>query len=577
MVLPNDYQELFPYSQLDPKLETKESRNARITLLEKQLKELEESQYELDDALVTELEQQITEDCEKSLFAFYQESWPVFEVGDFAPNWHMEAMCEALEAVESGQIDKLILQVPPGCAKSSLSCVSYPAWAWLKDPTLRFMTAAVDVKLVLRDSVRTRSVIQSEWYQSKWSDKFSLTAGNVQKSYYENENNGYRFTTSPSSGAVGRRYDRLLVDDPFNPKDIMSKSAKDEVWRWWNETLSTRSSARGRKVVIHQRLACDDLIGRILETDEVWEVISFPMKYEVNIPYPWAETNILPNRDPRTEEGELLFPQVKTPRIVKTEEKQLGTYGTAAQHQQRPIPLDGGLIKKNCFNYYQIGSKQTFFSRSQQTVGTWDLSFGDSGGSYCVGMVWSQQDGYKKYAVDAYRGKWDWTQQMAYVVQMLNDYPQIRTLLIEKKANGDGIISALRKQIAAGITRPVNIIPVEVNKSKEVRIYMCLSDFEAGNVFIPNPANCDWSGDFVQELTTFPVGANDDYTDNASMFLNWIATSSQNFKSVTFTNEDIKNLHSGNNSQVQTNSYFSDSKGKPLFNISRGYAKDIFS
>ena len=125
---------------------------------------------------------------------------------------------------------------------------------------------------------------------------------------------------------------------------------------------------------------------------------------------------------------------------------------------------------------------------------------------------------------------------------MITDYPQIRTLLIEKKANGDGIIASLKSEMAALKIRPVNIIPVEVNKSKEVRLYMCLSDFEAGNVHILNPASTPWVDDYVEELITFPVGKSDDRVDVTTMVLNYLAQSHIIQKSVIITKQDLKNF-----------------------------------
>lgn len=174
------------------------------------------------------------------------------------------------------------------------------------------------------------------------------------------------------------------------------------------------------------------------------------------------------------------------------------------------------------------------------TVGSWDFSFGSSGGSYCVGTVWSLQEGTKKYLVEEYRGKWDWNQQKRALWQMIKDYPEMRTLLIEKKANGDALITSLKSEMSSLNIRPVNIIPVEANKSKEIRLYMCLSDFEAGNVYVPNPTINPWVDEFIEECITFPVGKTDDRLDTTTQVLNYFAINSQVLKSIVFTEKDYE-------------------------------------
>lgn len=650
----------------------------RIKFLENQLLELEAEKDSVNKALISQLEAEENAACKESLFAFHQRAWSVFEIGDFISNWHVEVICEGLEAIHRGDIENLILQVPPGCGKalenstkietstgwkehgdlvvgdilyhpsskkievthvhpkcfidykitfstgesiycngehiwyvngipslntgreiktkdinpksvyiiqnnwnrvkilsieklkpedyktgncitvsakdgmylcgethipthnSSLSCVSFPAWVWLHDPSIRFMTGSVNERLVLRDSDRTRKLIKSEWYQENWGSLYELNKGSNAKSKYENSHNGYRLATSVGGG-IGDRFDILLIDDPHKPLEMNSQVKKDAVWTWYSETLTTRASTRGKKILIHQRLACDDLIGRVLEKEgDDWEVINLPMRYEANTQYTWTDLNFLEFKDPRNKDGELLFPQVKTEKAVRKLEKNLGSYGTAAQLQQRPVSKEGGLVKRKWFNPYTLGYKPTFFSDSQQTIGSWDLAFGKDGGSYCVGEVWTQKSNLKKYLVDEYRGRWDWIGQKDAIKKMLSDYPQIKTLLVEKKANGDGLITKLKEGISKSLLRPVNIIAVEANKSKEVRLYMCISEFESGNVFIPDPelSKNSWVEEYVEELVTFPVGKNDDRVDATTMALNWLAANSKILKGLVFSEDD---------------------------------------
>jgi predicted phage terminase large subunit-like protein len=409
------------------------------------------------------------------------------------------------------------------------------------------MTPSVTDRLSLRDSTRTRDVIQSKWYQDNWGHNFKLDPNVNQKSFWRNNKNGYRLAGGLRGQGIGERFDIGICDDPHKPTEIADSKMKEFVWDWYTGLFSMREAPGGnaKQIIIHQRLATDDLIGRLLEAEPgEWEVLSFPMEFELGQYYTWSDTNILPSRDPRTEQGELLCPQIHDRKAVNTKKKLLGPYGAAAQLQQRPINLEGGIIKSKWLKDYLVGNKTIFLKSMNIIVGSWDLSFGATGNSYCVGQVWGLRNGGEKYLIDQYRGKWEYPQQKAAIKQMLEEYPQIRTLLVEKKANGSAMLSSLERDIRNLRIRNINLIPVEVNKSKEIRLYMCLSDFEAGNVYVPINTQNDkpWTHEYVQELINFPVAKNDDMVDTTTMVLNWFAQNSGLLRQIVMDSEDYKFL-----------------------------------
>src|SRR5690606_34153287 len=109
--------------------------------------------------------------CSRSLSEFVKLAWPVLEPGQpYVHGWHMDAICEHLEAITSGEINRLLINVPPGTSKSTLVSVFWPAWEWgaKKLPNKRFISASHEQGLAVRDALKMRRLIQSEWYQGLW-------------------------------------------------------------------------------------------------------------------------------------------------------------------------------------------------------------------------------------------------------------------------------------------------------------------------------------------------------------------------------------------------------------------------
>jgi hypothetical protein len=92
----------------------------------------------------------------------------------FIPGIHVDAVCQHLQALIEDRIKDLIINIPPGFAKSMISAVFFPAWVWIKRPEYRFLFSSYKAEYATRDSVKCRSLIQSNWYQERWGDRFKL-------------------------------------------------------------------------------------------------------------------------------------------------------------------------------------------------------------------------------------------------------------------------------------------------------------------------------------------------------------------------------------------------------------------
>ena len=289
--------------------------------------------------------------CRRSLAEFAKLAWKVLEPGaELKWGWALDAICLHLEAVTDGRITRLLMNVPPGSMKSLLTGVIWPAWEWGPRgmPEMRFIGTAHEEQLAIRDSRRCRDLIKSDWYQSLWP--VQLASDLDGKREFGNVHKGVRQARSFTS-MTGVRGDRIILDDPISAHNANSTAALEDARIAFTETLPTRvNNEKSAIVVIMQRLNEKDVSGVILGMKLPYVHLYIPMRFES------AKrcTTDIGWEDPRTIDGELMFPERFSELQVLELEKTLGTYGTAGQLQQRPAPRGGGVIKIEWFQYWSV-------------------------------------------------------------------------------------------------------------------------------------------------------------------------------------------------------------------------------
>ena len=463
-----------------------------------------------------------------SLLEFTQTFWHVLEPGvEFTQGWAIEAICEHLEACASGQIKKLIINVPPGHAKSILCNVFYPAWEWTKNPRLRWLFTSYNIQLSIRDSVKMRRLIASPEYKARYEHLYQCPGDYNAKTRFDNSARGTRMVV-PIGSSTGERAHRLVVDDPNNASEVWSATQRERITGAYDSSLSTRAADPQHyvQIVVMQRLHEKDLSGHLLERGG-WEHLCLPAEYEVARR---CVTSIW--QDPRQTEGELLWAE-RFPKVVIDELKStLGGYGAAGQLQQRPAPPGGGMLKRHWWQYWQpVGTtapvvrhrmaNNEFLEITPEVLPTkfdakilsWDLAFKDSKDSaYVVGQVWGVL-GSRRYLLDQIREKLDIVGTLAAIRSLSQRHPDALIKLVEDRANGPAVLSMLKKEI------PGLIAFSPGNDSKEARVAAIAPLVEAGNIFIPHPSSAPWVSVFLEECTTFPASAYKDQVDSLTQAL----------------------------------------------------------
>lgn len=466
------------------------------------------------------------EECEGSLRAFVKSAWGTLQPGvSYVHGWHIDAICDHLEAVASGEIRKLIINISPRSSKSTIGAVAFPAWIWLNDPVKKFLFSSYDLKLSFRDSRFCRSLVGSQWYQRNWGSKYKILSnkgGQDSKQRFDNDKGGFRIATSTDAGTTGDGGDILFYDDPNDIRQMTSDPYIEQVIYFHEHVMSSRlnDAKTGCRVCIQQRSGERDLTGHILSKELGWEHLVIPMEYEGS-----KKVTSIGWSDPRKEIGELMWPDKIGPTEIEEMKVPLGSIGWAGQYQQRPSPGEGNKFKREHWNYWNSAKTETGPVRVktpgsaavieklpvplppafEQIVQSWDMTFKDEKeNDFVAGHVWGRI-GANTYLLDRVKARLDFPRTLTAVRKMSERYP-CPEKLVEDKANGPAVISTLRNEIPGLIA--INPEGGKVSRANAVAPYV-----EAGNVYLPNPDIFPWVNDFIEEAANFPRAKFDDDVD----------------------------------------------------------------
>ncbi len=436
-----------------------------------------------------------------SLHAYVREAWHVVEPGaKFIDGLPVEAICHHLQAVTEGKIRRLLVNVPPGTMKSLLCNVFWPSWEWgpRRMPHLRTVGASHEETLAIRDNIRMRRLVMSEWYQSRWPIELTKDVNGSQK--FENVHTGFRQAKAILS-ITGVRGDRVVIDDPHSVKGGDSDKTRNTVVRDFRESVPTRLNVPSESaiIVIMQRVHEADVSGMIIsELKDDYCHLMLPMRFEPER----ACTTSIGWSDPRTIEGELLFPERFTPESVDETERILGPYATAGQMQQRPAPRTGGFF---AWEQIQIVPKAIGV---KQWVRYWDkagtgvkMGFGSDGNIYVAHCE---------------AGQWGAPNREATMKQTAHlDGPEC-VIYIEEEGGSGGKESA---QATIKNLRGFVCYADRPTGDKVVRADPWSSQIAAGVVRL---VAGDWNNAYLDEHKTFPNGKYKDRVDASSGAFNML-------------------------------------------------------
>ncbi len=512
------------------------------------------------------------------LIEFVRYFWSVLEPNTpLVEGWVLHAVCEHLEAVTAGTIKRLLLNVPPGFMKSLLTDVFWPAWEWsaMNRPYLRYVTFSYAATLTERDNARFRDLLLSQRFTDLWGDRFTITTVGVQR--VGNTKTGWKLASSVGGVGTGERGDRVVLDDPHSVKEAESDTVRGETVRWFREAMSNRLNDMDNSaiVIIMQRVHEDDVSGVILTADMDYVHFMVPMEYDEAR---HCETSI-GWEDPRTEDGELAWPERFPQHTVVSMQRDLGPYAYAGQYQQAPVPRGGGIFKKDWWQLwdpedgkwpsfdYLVASLDSAFTEKEENdpsgMTVWGVFKNETGVSQAMLVkAWRkhlemhgtvvERKSHETYRAWRKRAEPNWglVEWVAETCRFRNSdglvVGTVDRLLIEAKASG--ITAAQEVQRLYGnegwLTQTAN-----VQGDKVARAMAVVPMFSNGLVHAPDR---DWADLVIDEMAVFPKGRYKDLTDSATQALKHLRTSGilQRAEDVR-ADEERRGRHKGKTQSVQ--------------------------
>ncbi len=472
------------------------------------------------------------QECERSLYHFLMACWPQFDPSPFVDGWHLRMVADHLQAVTRGEIKRLLINIPPRHGKTLLVAVAWPLWTWIQEPKrsnpllgagVRFLCSSYGANKAQGDGVTARRVIDQPWFQARWGDRVKIVKNQDNQEQYSLTQGGYRISTGiPES--IGKGGLIRVVDDPHKPDEVESKLVIATQIQAYNEVWRTRSNdpKGGAEVIIMQRLGEDDLSGHILANDDDFTHLYLPCRYE-----PDRQCITQWGSDPRTRDGELLWPGRYDDAWATLQAEKLGAYGWAGQYQQRPEPRGGGIIKRDSWvQYGPDDPKGLKFPRMDYVLVSVDTAMSEKTSADYTAVVtlgvWKNQEtGHGNVMViHAWRDRISFRGMASRVNDTCGKY-HAHQLIIENRTVG----SPLEEELRADFSRysyGVSFSPAQ-KVDKTARLHSISHLFEDGMVHYPNTT---WAQMLIDEVSIYPRGAHDDLADGLAYGLRYLRDNS---------------------------------------------------
>ena len=481
---------------------------------------------------------------EGSLTEFVRAAWPSIDPAEYQESWAIDALCDHLEAVTEGHIKRLLVNYPPRCGKTNVTSICWPAWTWarqkqtyLSGPATKFLCGSYSYKLSNQNSNMTRRLIMSPWYQERWGKSFSIREDQNAKEQFDNTKGGSRIAASVRGGLLGIGGNIIDVDDPHNTEEVESEAERETVLTWWRELRSTRLNdpKQAAIVVIMQRLHAEDVSGFILDGPDAddWTHLMIPMSYDSRRHC----VTVLKRdddgesekvwEDPRTEDGELMWPERFGPREVRALEVSLGSYMASGRLQQMPTPSGGGIFKRDWWQLYPPEGeaftpagkpvKPLEFPRMEYIVASVDTALTEKEeNDWSACTVWgswrNEYDRSKLMLMDAWQDRLEFRPLVERIIETCRRN-RVDRVLIEAKANGISVAQEIGRLLRGEEFGGSMIVP---KGDKVARAYAVTHLFEARMIYAPDRK---WADMVMDQCAVFPKGAHDDLVDTVTQAL----------------------------------------------------------
>jgi phage terminase large subunit-like protein len=521
------------------------------------------------------------EQCQRSFANFVREAWPHFDPAPYSHSWHIDAIAEHLEAVTSGDIKKLLINIPPRHMKSSVLLL-WQVWTWtlrplkkpasafnlLRGPGVQFLCGAYNTTKAQQDGVKPRNLIRTNWFQERWGDDVKISPFVDNREQFNTTKRGHRISVGiPES--LGKGGVIRILDDPHKTEDVESPVEIDRVIRNYNETWSTRSNdaVHGAEILVMQRQGSKDLSNHVLDLGG-WTHLCIPLEYEperhllcvtsLGWEDPRGLNDVTGERLPgvgtlekdgewceelQLRAGEPIWPDKFPTEWCREQERLVGPFAFAGQYQQRPAPRGGGMIKSDMWNLWEKPNFPTFDLIVVSYDGAYtDKTYNDPSAATVWGrfnlpdvhepqfmLIWAWQERKMMHEVLTLLERTCMSARGTRVLEVDQKLPdgglRANVLLVEAKANG---ISVAQEMVRLHGRRKFRTLLCKVKGDKTARLLSVQHLFVGrrradgtygpGQVWAPDLASCD---KVIEQVSQFPKGE-DHLVDTTSQALRWL-------------------------------------------------------
>ena len=450
-------------------------------------------------ALLNELEEAKDKEQSKDNFlTFVKRMWPAFISGR-----HHKTMANAFERVASGELKRLIINMPPRHTKSEFASYLFPAWFLGKYPEKKIIQTAHTAELAVGFGRKVRNLINQEDFQNVFSG-ISLSADSKAAGRWNTNKNGDYFAIGVGGAVTGKGADVLIIDDPHSEQEAAlgayNPDVYDKVYEWYTSGPRQRLQPGGAIIIVMTRWSTRDLTGQIIksatqrEGADEWEIIELPA--------------IMPSGDP-------LWPEFWPLDQLNSLKAELPISKWSAQYQQDPTSEEGALIKREWWQEWDKDSPPP----CEAIIQSWDTAFlKTQRADYSACTTWGvfyfpNEDGVNQpnlILLDAYKEKLEFPELKRAAYDKYWEYEPDQ-MIVEAKAAGSPLIFELR---AMGI--PVTEFTPSRGQDKIARVNAVTDLFASGVIWCP-PTR--WAEEVVEECAAFPSGEHDDLVDSTTQAL----------------------------------------------------------
>lgn len=454
-------------------------------------------------------------------------------------NWkHQIHLYGILKRLTDGELKRLMIFMPPRHSKSETVTVHYSAYRIESEPTLNIILGSYNQKLANRFSRRIKRLVEER--------KLKLSNDRRSAEEWETLQGGGVRAVGVGAGVTGFGAKLIVIDDPVkNRAQAESETFRQNTWDWFNDDIYTRLEPEAAVILIQTRWHEDDLAGRLLKEaengGEQWEIVSLPAIAE---DFFNAETqrrgevegsnssdkrkekslrlgvSALKNpADPLGREpGEALCPERYDEAALAKIKRKLGSYSFSALYQQRPVPSEGGLFKREWFK--QIVDRAPGGLR---WVRAYDLAVSTKTSADYTASFRCAIDGSSGilYIADGFRGRIEFPDQRRYVKERITEERDTRHC-IESALHGQAFVQELQREVRFA-NRSIRAVRVDVDKQTRALAWQARA--EAGKVVL---VRGPWIDEFLDEVSRFPHGKHDDQVDAISLAVQMIGKSAGN-------------------------------------------------